>query len=297
VSAGAGFPGAGPSAGPLGPRPGRLWSLWDMRILDASGLFLVVRNMAIYGTKNQDDAQKIDSEWAKRNADAFASYVETLTALGLSGAKVSLERFIAKLRTDGITWGDLIDCSNETTGRLIDEMKDKKVMALTPREIALYNDPRHGWNLSIERFPQILDDVEEATKCFALSRYPAAVFHSIQAIEIGLIELGTFLKVQDPQSGWTAIAGGLQKVIDKKYKDRTRFERANFPFLEQMQGLVHGLKNAWRNKISHAHGRLVLISKEFSPEVAEEILLASRAFMRRLAEELPPAKVKKDAKK
>jgi len=41
----------------------------------------------------------------------------------------------------------------------------------------------------------------------------------------------------------------------------------------------------------------VLISKEFSPEVAEEILMASRAFVRRLAEELPPAKPKKRASK
>ena len=62
-----------------------------------------------------------------------------------------------------------------------------------------------------------------------------------------------------------------------------------------MQGTVEGLKNAWRNKISHAHGKLILMTTEFSPEVAEEILFATRAFARRLAEGLPPAKTKKDA--
>jgi hypothetical protein len=65
--------------------------------------------------------------------------------------------------------------------------------------------------------------------------------------------------------------------------------------LEQIQGTVEGLKNAWRNKISHVQGKLTLMSVEFSPEIAEEILLATRAFMRRLAEDLPKPKQKKAA--
>jgi hypothetical protein len=138
-----------------------------------------------------------------------------------------------------------------------------------------------------QRFPKIGDDIEEASKCYALSRYSAAVFHSVQIIEIGLIELGSFLNVKDPNSGWTAVSAALKKVIEKSHKDRTEFERQYFKSLEQIQGTVEGLKNAWRNKISHAHGRLVVMTAEFSPEVAEEILLASRSFMRRLAEDLP----------
>jgi hypothetical protein len=63
----------------------------------------------------------------------------------------------------------------------------------------------------------------------------------------------------------------------------TRFEKRNFAFLEQLHGTVGALKNAWRNKISHVEGRS-------QPEIAELILLASRAFMRRLAEGLPPRK-------
>jgi hypothetical protein len=141
--------------------------------------------------------------------------------------------------------------------------------------------------LATERFPRIIDDVEEASKCYALSRYSAAVFHSVQIFEAGLIELGKFLNVTDPHSGWTAVSQALKKVIDQNYQDLSAFEKQNFKFLEQVQGTVEGLKNAWRNKISHVHGRLVLMTAEFSPEVSEEILFATRAFMRRLAEDLP----------
>jgi len=81
--------------------------------------------------------------------------------------------------------------------------------------------------------------------------------------------------------------------MKKERKSLTRFERRNFTFLEQIHGTIEALKDAWRNKVSHAQGRLVLLSSEFSPAVTEEILLAVRGFMRRLAEGLPKQKEKK----
>jgi hypothetical protein len=189
-------------------------------------------------------------------------------------------------------WGSLKPYAKECVERLIDEATVGQFFILTPREADIFKNPRNGWEPSIKRFPRIVDDVEEASKCIALSRYSAAVFHSVQIIEIGLIELGIFLKVNDPRSGWTAVSGALAKVIKKEHKDRTRFERKHFAFLEQMEGTVAGLKNAWRNKISHAHGKLMLMTTDFSPDVAEEILISSRSFMRRLAEGIPPAKKK-----
>lgn len=191
------------------------------------------------------------------------------------------------------TWGDLKKLCSEMTGRVMDETKSRQFFSMTMREALYYEKPREGWEVAIARFPDIVDDVEEASKCFALSRYPAAVFHSVQVSEAGLIELGKFLKVADPKSGWSAVANALNQVVKKNRKDMSAFERKNFAFLEQVQGTVEGLKNAWRNKISHAQGKLVLMTKEFSPEVAEEILFATRAFMRRLAEGLPPPKGRK----
>jgi hypothetical protein len=94
--------------------------------------------------------------------------------------------------------------------------------------------------------------------------------------------------VSDPHSGWTAVSNALSSAVKKSHKDRTSFERQHFDFLEQLNGTVEGLKNAWRNKISHSQGRLKLMTTDFSPEIAEEILFATRAFLRRLAEGLPP---------
>jgi hypothetical protein len=139
----------------------------------------------------------------------------------------------------------------------------------------------------IARFPETGTDVEEAGRCFALERFAACVFHSIQVVEHGLNALGGFLDVKDPKSGWTATSKELERITKKKFADLTPFEAKHIGFLKQIQATVAALQDAWRNKISHAQGRLAVLTAEFSPHVAEEILIASRGFMRRLATDLP----------
>jgi hypothetical protein len=169
------------------------------------------------------------------------------------------------------------------------EIGGKQLFSLTGREADFYIRSTGGWDQVIARFPEALRDIEESAKCFALSRYAAAVFHSTQVVEFGLLELGVFIGVKDPHSGWTAVARDLKRIIDKPYPTRSDFENQNYAFLEQVQGTVEAMKNAWRNKISHAQGQLKLLTADFVPDIAEEILMASRAFMRRLADGLPPS--------
>jgi hypothetical protein len=121
------------------------------------------------------------------------------------------------------------------------------VLSLTAQEGEVYSNPRKGLEDIVTRFPETLSDTEEARKCFALARYPASVFHSCQIIEIGLIELGSFIGVNDPKSGWTAVASALDKIVNKKtHQQRSVFEQQNFAFLEQLQGTVESIKNACR---------------------------------------------------
>jgi hypothetical protein len=217
---------------------------------------------------------------------------EFFGGMGFTTCRASLSRVRHALQEPEAKYGDVIVPSNELIGRLNDYVRYRNFFSLTQRESDLFTQPRAGWGLGIERFPDIVDDVEEASKCFALSRYSAAVFHTVQISEAGLVELGKFLQVADPLPGWTSTSQALSKVIKKDHRERSQFERENFQFLAQAQGTVEGLKNAWRNKISHAQGKLVLMTKEFSPEVAEEIFFATRAFIRRLAEGLPPREAK-----
>jgi hypothetical protein len=184
---------------------------------------------------------------------------------------------------------ELRDLCIELRGRIMDETRGREFFTLSLQEAEHYHHPIRKWEGVVERFPKAIADIEEAWKCFALARYTASVFHSLQVVEVGLIELGDFIGINDPISGWTAVAQRLKKIIDTKYRDLSDFEKKHRLFLEQVQGTVEALKNAWRNKVSHVHGKLTLMTgEEFHPDIAEEILLATRGFMRRLVEGLPP---------
>jgi hypothetical protein len=172
--------------------------------------------------------------------------------------------------------------------RLTDELSLNLFFKLPQDRQKYFDEPLAGWEEVVARFPETISNVEEMSKCFALSRYAASVFHAVRTIESGLIPLGTFLGVDDPHSGWTAVTSKLAKLVVKtKYDDLPQQFKDCFLFLEQMHGVIEALKSAWRNKISHAQGSLVLMTEDFSPDIAEEIMIASRSFMRRLATECP----------
>jgi hypothetical protein len=47
------------------------------------------------------------------------------------------------------------------------------------------------------------------------------------------------------------------------------------------------IKDSWRHKISHVENKLNWMDTDFSPQVAVEIISATRGFMRRLATDMP----------
>ena len=248
------------------------------------------------------ELHKIEAEWVhvKPNAVLSAhhhahmfSYVGTFKVdcevheLNNAASKCGrvMQRFEQKLP---VTYWEATALLKELRERLEDELKSRVFTGLTVKEGQAYKDPRSGWEEIIGRFRETTSDIEEMRRCFALCRYAASVFHSVSVVEHGLIALGTFIKVNDPKSGWTAVSGKLETLIVKtKYPDLDPLFQQHRDFLEQVHGTVHALKNAWRNKISHAHGKLTVLTPDFTPEIADEIIMATRAFMRRLSDELP----------
>jgi len=205
--------------------------------------------------------------------------------LGLDASRASAQKIVKLLSKDDCSFETFRELVSELQERMIDETSAPRFFVLNDQEADYYDNPGKGWEAIIERFPNSVRDIEEAYKCFALARYAAAIFHSLQVVEIGVIEFGKLIGVTDPLPGWTATTGKLKKILNTKYPDRTLFEQKNSAFLEQMYAAVHALQLAWRNKVSHVHGRLIVMTSDFHPEVTEEILVTSRALMRRLATE------------
>jgi hypothetical protein len=268
-------------------RPHRLLSLLEVMNRFQPDIFTTL-------SSTMSELSKYKGSWTsmnKTNRDIWIATFETVREhvrdVNLKASLATIDRIKILLQQDKVKASEFAELSDELRKRIEDELSHIFCLALSGAEAEIFEHPQKGWEKIVERFPKILSDVEEARKCYALSRYAACVYHSCQIIEVGLVELGTFIGVKDHHSGWTAVSGTLEKIVRSKYADRTKFQQENFSFLEQVEGTVQGLKNAWRNKISHSEGRITLLSKDFTPEISEEILYSTRAFMRRLADDLP----------
>jgi hypothetical protein len=272
----------------------RLISLWDIMRRISPALFLSlgklleVSSFMLRPPFSNTPNELIAQDFRDSHAGILVAWEIDCRELELAASLATVQRLLKLVFDPTTRYREYGELAQELQGRLEDEMKLRYCWALSMKETEIYERWLKGWELIVDRFPDALNDIEEAQKCFALSRYPASVFHSIQVIEAGLIELGTFIKVVDPKSGWTAVTNELKKIVLKKREELTDLEKQNFVFLEQTQGTTEALKNAWRNKVSHVHGKIILMTREFSPEIAEEILYASRSFMRGLATGLPP---------
>lgn len=208
---------------------------------------------------------------------------------GLTGANDKCRRILAEMDTEklALTHGRMAALLRDLRERWEDELLRRTFIALSPKEAEQFRNPTEGWSEVTGRFHEAIRDVEEMARCFALHRYPASVFHSMQVIEHGLIHLGKWLGVTDHKPGWNATTRELTRICRLDAKSRDAWEAKHYGFISQMDAVAYSLMTAWRHKIDHAAGRLSLMPGDFVPEIAEEIITATRSFMRRLALELP----------
>jgi hypothetical protein len=150
----------------------------------------------------------------------------------------------------------------------------------------MYTNPDQDWKTIIRRFPKLRHDVEECSKCFALGRYPASLFHVLLVAEFGIIEVAKLLNVVGNRPGWGDLER-LERVHNKKWAEKSLLEQQHSEFLKNLLPLAFAIKDSWRHKISHVENKLEWMNTDFSSQVASEIISATRGFMRRLAEDLP----------
>lgn len=214
-------------------------------------------------------AMKLESD--KIGLEATADLISvTLDRWESYGDKDALRQFCSQL----------INCLNS-------ELK-RRVCFILPRESqTLYSSPLAGWERIVEVFPDIRDDVEEMNKCKAFGRDVASVFHALLVVEHGLIQLGIAMKVTDPKQGWDATCKTLEKVLKDGRAVAPKHIQKHFAFYELVNKDIQSMKMAWRNRVSHAANKLVVITSDFKPQVGEKIITACHGFMLLLATEGP----------
>jgi hypothetical protein len=211
-----------------------------------------------------------------------------LAVHGLKSAALKCGRIHERLETHrmNISYGDMTSMLRELRERMEDDMHIVVFLCLSQDESALYDDPGKDWDAVIGRFHKMRHDIEESSKCFALARYSAAIFHVLLVAEFGIIKVAELFGAAGDRPGWGAL-DRLQRINDKKWNDKTPLEQEHAEFLKNLLPLAFAIKDSWRHKISHVDNKLEWMDTDFSPQVAGEIISATRGFMRRLAADLP----------
>jgi len=170
--------------------------------------------------------------------------------------------------------------------RFEDEFGRHFFLHLSLKEADAYQNPEKDWEAVVARFPKVRYNIEESTTCFALNRYGAAVFHILQVAEYGVIQLGGLMGELGDKPGWSCVSR-LLRLVAVPYPQRTPIAQQYTKLLESVLPLTAAMKDSWRHKLDHVDNQIQWVGTDFSPAVAQEIIIAVRGFMRKLATELP----------
>lgn len=138
------------------------------------------------------------------------------------------------------------------------ELQDRLFLFVPSHRSAFYQNPSLLSDQAKQAFPSILDDVRDASSCYALGLYTASVYHLMRAIEIGLRKLADKLNVTFPKHPidlaemQTIIEQMESKIRDLQNLPRStqKTEELTFYSSAAMQFLY--FKDAHRVHVAHA---------------------------------------------
>jgi hypothetical protein len=283
-------------------------SLWDMEEFAAHGLhaaILLLMEIACYWrtARPAGDAvaamllgqkrtltirEREDLEVQLRNVESHLRH----SGLPTSGeAVMEFRTELLNWRTEGFTdrtADDVVSRIDDIHRTVRREMKTLVFLYVAAPDSERFRSPLAGWETTVKRWPRTETDIIESSKCFALGRFAASAFHILLVAELGAIQVCDLLNVSGDKPGWGCVQR-LDHILARPFEKRTPLEQKHSALLKDVAPLLNTVKDSFRHKITHVDNKLNWIDTGFGPDVAAEIIAATRGFMRRLASELPHA--------
>jgi hypothetical protein len=170
---------------------------------------------------------------------------------------------------------------SEIQGRLHDELERTLIFCI--EENAEYfepTEPLFGKEFEDKFATHGIFELDEAGKCLALSRGTAAVFHLMRIMEIGIRAVAKSLGISDPikpsNRNWHQILKSIKEESDARLARKAWKDLSDKEFFESAYVSLDAVRVAWRNPTMH-------IENKYTPDEAEQVFLAVRGFMKKLA--------------
>lgn len=262
----------------------QLLSGWEMLKVKAAAFTEVMVSLGVvkgmeFSTKAVGLLPSISDEPADQNfADGVKKPVEALIpALAVLDLPVTLaaaQRLKEKLLVGGIRNQELFQLSESIHLRIKDELGSRYFLSLSKSEAAEYDSDGFGDDVHA-KFPSIAFELDEASKCMALGRYTAAVFHWMRAVEAALravrLCLGATTPLVAQGRNWGSILNEL--------RDMRAGKSPRWPENDYFSGVILSIEavmHAWRNSTMH-------IENKYTREEAESIRDCVKALLQRIA--------------
>ena len=253
--------------------PGRCWSLWEMLVFNArpfANMLLVLAKMQEPLPLPSDTLPDVIVSSMSKGIDDIA---ETCDELELS---VSAE--MARKGLKGInSFRELRIAMNQMMNTLLIELNSRKFYAPSRNMWRYFENSALFGHDVFTNFPSANEDIQEAGNCLSLDRATACVMHLNRALEVSLLVMAKAVGITKKNDWGTYI-----REIDKDLDARMKSSGARSPdeqFYAEASATFDRLRRAYRNPTMHPE-------KTYSVDRAEEILLATKAFMSHLATRL-----------
>jgi hypothetical protein len=257
---------------------------------DASSWFLAARLIS---------ALRGDAE-ARNRDDKFADRDKLIAHLGLVAdecrnlrARVSetvVNNEIRAIKGKGSpigTFGDIIIVADTIGAAIQAELETIVFLLISDENVHYFRDKQLFGSEVADNFPSAIRDIEEAGKCLALGRGTACVFHLMRTMELALKVLANPLGIPYAPS-WEAYIRQIEKKLSEPHNKKPPEWKKEEPFYRELLGNFQTVKIAWRNPTMH-------IVRSYTPEEAEDVFRAVRAFMKRIATRFASAPAQADA--
>lgn len=263
--------------------PGGLWSQWDMLELNGRAFYSAIATMhRIWGVVRDDDRKKVIEEKNRKKTVALLErFADQLRVLGAEMTLLSVDRLIATMSKEGVTFGTYEDGVEDIDRRLRDQLSLRKMFVLDDTEAGYFapKEPLFGADVA-SKFPGATYEVDEAAKCFALSRPTASTFHAIRCLEAGIRALSRCLQIPDPtragDRNWGAMLRELKAAIDAKWPGSSTRLSGDGEFFDNAYAALAAIQNPWRNATMH-------LDQKYTDDEARHIFDLVKGFMLKLA--------------
>lgn len=259
--------------GPRWPKPGELWSLWDlMKYLGLPPFILLGHQIRWVRDQYWDDKER-PKGFSAEGQRAYKELMEEMArACATLDAPDSVQFFKDKAEEEIPSSVDVYDVICDVFWGAM----DKKEIFFLPRDrMAYFNPGFPPFGTDVSRKLGGSRDLESAGRCLAFGQPTAAVFHLMRAMEKAVGVMASRLGVENVEKEWGKLLADINAKVNQMDKgaERKRWNQA-------CDNLWH-VKEATRNEVMHPR------HEGYSQEQGQDVWEQTKRFMKHLAELVP----------